>query len=267
MSRRLTLAKGVGVISGHNGEWLSVLAGAHGRFAILGDSEYAEKTADAMDQELEREAKGFRVALGVAGGELDVLRLAASVTHNCGDLDQGIGGWEDAPANARLDASRVRFHRLAHENRSPYGGTFPWAARLYRDAMATEGHRNYPLRQVKALRQDADLLLPLGPFLDEWGGIVAKHPKLTGEDRGETVAALVSGCRKVPNQKGYYRALAGFATASPRGFEEAAGTLPASVRKELRDLRKQMDIPRASFESMMRKRVGDLRYTGSSDAV
>jgi hypothetical protein len=45
--------------------------------------------------------------------------------------------------------------------------------------------------------------------------------------------------------------------ASQRNFEEAAERMPAASRKELRDpeLRRQTAIPRASFESRMRKMV------------
>jgi len=267
VSRRITVVEGAGPVSGHNGEWLSVVAGAHGRFLSLGDAEYAQKTAAAIDDELSRESSGFQTALALPGAELDVLRLAASLTHNCGDLDQGIGAWSDSTgAHSAEDGpwslSRSRFHRLAHENRTPYGGVFQIAARLYRDVMAAEGHRHYPLRRVRALRQNPGLLLPLGPFLDDWGGIVATHPLLASADRAEVLAALVSGCRKVPNQLGYYRALAGFAATAPRTFENASASLPATAAKELRDLRKQIGVPRASFESMMRKKVAAVRETG-----
>ena len=256
VSRRTTTVDSSGPISGHNGEWLSVIAGAHGRFLELKDVTYAEQTAAALDAELARQAAAFRAALSTPGAELDVLRLAASLTHNCGDLDQGISFWHSGETTHR---SLVRFHRLAHENRTPYSGTFQAAAGLYKDAMATEGHRHYPLRAVHALRRSADLLLPLGPFLDDWGALVASHPSLSAADRAEVLAALVSGCRKIPNQLGYFRALSGFASAPSAAFEDAAVRLPAALRKELRSLRKRIDVPRISFESMMRKKVACVR--------
>ena len=84
VSRRITFVPGFGEISGHNGEWLSVVAGAHGRLAALGDREYAEKTSAAIHAELEREAAGFRAALDSPGAELDALRLAASSRASSG---------------------------------------------------------------------------------------------------------------------------------------------------------------------------------------
>ena len=243
-------------VSGHDGEWMSVMMGAHGRLLSLGDTEYADKAAEAVDTELWREAEAFRLALLKPGREIDTLCLAASLTHNVGDVDQGISFWD-----SRYPASRERFGRLAHENSRLYGGWFHLAAELYRTAMAAEGHRNYPLRGVKALRRTAELLLPPSPFLDDWGALLATHPSLNNSERAEVMDALVKGCRKIPGQLGYYRALAGFAAASQRTFDAVAQLLPAASRKDLReaDMRKQLAVPRASFESAKRKQVEVLR--------
>ena len=257
VSTRWSSIQGSAPVSGHNGEWFSVLAGAHGRFIALGDAEYAEKMADAIDAELRREAELFALALRTPGLEIETLRLAMLITHNLGDLDQGITFWE----TSATAASRERFGRLAHENTRPYGGVLQWAARLYKENLAAEGHRHYPLRAVKPLRKSPDLLLPIGPFFDEWGGVVARHPGLDSEERGEVLDALVKGCRKVPNQVGYYRAIAGFQETNARNFELAAERMPAASRKELRDpaMRQRIAVPRRSFESALVKKVQAMR--------
>jgi hypothetical protein len=146
---------------------------------------------------------------------------------------------------------RERFER--------YGGAFGRAAALYRELLASEGHRNYPLRKPRALRSDPSLLLPIAPFLDEWGERVAVSPGLAEADRAEIVAALVEGCRKVSGQAGYYRALAGFARTHSRGIEapELAQHYPASVKRALRDaaLRQRLAVRRESFEASYAKRA------------
>jgi hypothetical protein len=260
VSRRTTEAGSFGPVSGHDGEWLSVMAGAHGRFLQTGDSEWAELTGNAIDAELRRELAAFEWAIGTPGAELDTLRLAASVTHNLGDLDQGISFWEGRSA-AGVAESLTRFHRIAHENRAAFGGAFLRPTELYKKVLATEGHRNYPLRAVKPLRQSPDLLLPLGPYLDDWGGVIGSFPGLSTADRSEVLDALIRGCRKIPGQQGYYRALAGFAERAPRAFEDAAALLPSSSRKDLRspEVRRLMAVPRASFESRLRKVVQGAR--------
>lgn len=257
VSTRWSGIPGHAPVSGHNGEWLSVFAGSHGRFLALGDDEYAGKMADAIDAELQREAAAFTAALRKPGLEIEALRLAMLLTHNVGDLDQGISFWE----GSQTAASRARFSRLAHENTQACGGVFQWAAKLYKENLAAEGHRHYPLRAVRPLRKSPDLLLPIGPFFDEWGGIVATHPSLDTDERAEVLDALVKGCRKVPNQVGYYRALAGFQQANARNFDLAAERMPAASRKEIRDpaLRRQIAIPRRSFESALVKKVIALR--------
>lgn len=252
LSRRYTEVSGVGPVSGHNGEQLSVLAGGLGQFLKRGDEEYAQKAAHAIEVELKREAVALRFTMSAKGHELDVLRCVAALTHNVGDLDQGISFW---PTMATHDAARARFARLAHENVTPYEGAFHIAARIYRKAMATEGHRNYPLRPVKPLRRSAEFLIPFSPFLDEWGAMLGIHPALDWDARAEVLAALIHGCRTIANQRGYFRALHGMSESLGGDFERVLRLTPASTRASWKDanLRKQIAVPKVSFESMMKK--------------
>jgi hypothetical protein len=77
------------------------------------------------------------------------------------------------------------------------------------------------------------------------------------EESHEVLAALVAGCEKVQGQQGYYRAIAGMRAASSSAFERATARMPNATQRLLRDsaLRKLIDVPRVSFESMMRKRA------------
>jgi hypothetical protein len=255
ISTRVTLDPELGPVSGHNGEWFSVASGGLGRYLQLG---MHDPFTGLIEAELEREAEAFRKALRTPGREMEVLQMTVSITHNLGDLDQGIGYWEGA---AKHSAQKQRFHRLAHENKTPFGGIFQHIANLYRDCLSAEGHRHYPLRPVKALRQSPALLLPLGPFLDDWGSVIGGSALLTDGDRAEILDALLRGCKKIENQLGYFRALAGWQSAHPKSFERAADGLPGSGKKLLREpeLRKKLAIPRRSFESSYVKRVEALR--------
>jgi hypothetical protein len=132
-------------------------------------------------------------------------------------------------------------------------GRFAPAVFIYQHTgLSAEGHRHYPLRPVKVLRRSPATLLPLCPFLDEWGAIVAQL-----DESHEVLTALVTGCQKVEGQQGYYRAIAGMRAASSGAFDRAAAHMPNAVQRLLRDssLRKLIDVPRVSFESMMRKRA------------
>lgn len=228
-------------VSGHNGEQWSAIAGGMGRLLELGDTISAEEARAAIEAEIDREQAVFDGAAAERDAELDVLRLSMTLAHNRGDLTQGMGFWKRTPLTAPI---------MDHLSER---GRFSLAVRIYQHTgLSAEGHRHYPLRAVKALRRSSATLLPLCPFLDEWGGVVAQL-----EECHEVLAALVGGCQKIPGQQSYYRAIAGMRAASSGAFDRAAARMPNATQRLLRgaELRKLVDVPRVSFESMMRKRA------------
>jgi hypothetical protein len=263
ISARRVDVDGCGLVSGHDGERLSVLCGGLIGLLVAGDVEEARALEDAIDAELLREAKAFETVARRPGRETDLLRLAALLTHNVGDVDQGLSAREGQRVGA---TQRQRFAALASERHERYAGTFGRAAAVYRVALAADGHRHYPLRDVRRLRSAPELLLPLAPFLDDWGARLATWPGLDTQARAEAIAALVEGCRKLQGQAGYYRALAGFHGAYPGGLDAASlqNALPASVRRELRgsDLRQRIAVRRESFESSLAKKARAILHMG-----
>jgi hypothetical protein len=228
-------------VSGHNGEHQSAIAAGLGRLLELGDVASAEEAQAAIEAEIDREQAVFDEAAAEPHAELDLLRLSMTLSHNRGDLTQGMGFWKKTPLSAPL------MEHLAAR------GRFALAVRIYQHTgLSSEGHRHYPLRPVKALRRSPATLLPLCPFLDEWGSVVAQL-----EESHEVLAALVVGCQKVKGQQAYYRAIAGMRAASSGAFERAATRMPNSAQRLLRsaEMRKLIDVSRLSFESMMRKRA------------
>lgn len=228
-------------VSGHNGEQWSAIAGGLGRLLEVGDTAAAEEAQAAIEAEIDREQAVFDALAREPGAELDLLRLSMTLAHNRGDLTQGMGFWKRTPLTAP-----VQEHLSTR-------GRFALAVRIYQHTgLSAEGHRHYPLRPVKVLRRSPETLLPLCPFLDEWGATVARL-----EERHEVLEALVSGCQKVQGQQGYYRAIAGMRAAGGGDFDRAAVRMSNGAQRLLRsaELRKLVDVPRASFESMMRKRA------------
>jgi hypothetical protein len=228
-------------VSGHNGEHWSAIAGGLGRMLELGETAAAEEAKAAIEGEIAREQAVFDQAAAEPGAELDLLRLAMTLAHNRGDLTQGMGFWKKTPVTLPLI------------NHLTTRGRFDLAVRMYQDTgLSAEGHRHYPLRPVKALRRSPATLLPLCPFLDDWGAVVAGL-----EESDEVLAALVLGCQKLKGQQGYYRAIAAMYRTSPDAFERAAARMPNATQRLLREaeMRKSIGVPRISFESMMRKRA------------
>ncbi|MCL4821270.1 MAG: hypothetical protein KJ067_19200 [Vicinamibacteria bacterium] len=251
--------EGEGFVSGHDGERLSVLCGGLVACRQAGDDSLARTLEEAVEAELWREARAFEALAARRGREQELLALAALLTHNAGDVDQGLGSRE---AKRHAAADLERFGDLAGRGPQRYGGAFARAAALYRELLAAEGHRHYPLREIRALRSDPELLLPLGPWLDEWGAKLATWPAWDDPARAEVLAGLVDAARKVRQQQGYYRALAGFDAAFPGGLAGSRMTraLPARVQRELRDseLRKRVAVRRESFESGLAKRAREI---------
>ncbi len=237
-------------LSGHDGEWLAVLIGA-----LLatqpGEEELGQRLEAGIEEELQRQARSFQSLQARPGSELDVLRAAAILSHNAGDVDQGLSlAGEASPWHAR-------WALLSHQGRTRYSGALLTAGRIYKATLASEGHRNYPLRQARCLRRHAELLLPISPFLDRWGGVVASHGALSTDDRVAVAGQLLEGCRTIPGQLGYQRALSGLIEAWPGGAAGLARQLPAAGRRQLErpELRKSLAVSQGSFESMMRKRL------------
>jgi hypothetical protein len=256
ISARVVLVEGVGPVSGHDGERLSVLCGGLMGMLALGRQADAAHFEEAVEAELAREARAFETLAGSRGREVELLNLCNALTHNVGDVMQAL---ERKGTRGIGEAQKLRFGELARERFGRYGGAFGKAAAVYRELLASEGHRHYPLREQKLLRASHELLLPLGPFMDDWGARLARWPKWSARERAAVVGSLLDGCRKVPGQEAYYRALAGFELAFPGGLEsrELVGEYASAAKRELKDaqLRRKLAVRRESFESSYAKRA------------
>ena len=258
ISSRYTEMAKVGPVSGHNGEMLGVLAGALGAFIRNKMSEQIEEVTSAIDAELAREAKEWNFTLDLVyrgkGFERQLLAIAGSLTHNIGDLDQGIGYWPKTP---EYEPFRTRFADYNHAHAAAYDGAYSRCLTIYKKLMASEGHRHYPLREVKALRQSPELLLPLGPYLDDWGGVIARSKTLADEDRRDVLSQLLQGCKKIAGQTGYYRAISGMAEQMGGRFAKLCDNLPKTSRVLLKDRKviSHLQTSKASFEGSMAKQI------------
>lgn len=221
VSKRVMFIDGQ-ALSGHDGEALGSLMGAWGAFLRLGDSKMASEVEQRVEDELAREASVFeKLCRSKPSPQADaaLLKVTAIVTHNVGDVDQGLSYWNNETATDAIKSLHHKFHRLSHERFDRFGGAFGRAKTVYAKLLSAEGHRNYPLREAKCLRQHTDLLLPINPFLENWGRVVATHPSLNHADRVSVVRQLLRGCDSsnrawcVPGQIGYYRAIYGVASA------------------------------------------------------
>jgi hypothetical protein len=248
----LVSARVIRDVSGHQGEWFSVRAGALGRALSIGADDLAKRLEAAIDDELARE---HAVLVDLATGDpLDLLRIVTTVAHNLGDLSRVVDAW---PTQATHAALRGKYTRLGHDKSERFGDAFVRAGVLNKAVMADENHRFLALRKPRGLRRSRELLLPIGPFFDDWGKTLAKSPALEERDRAEIVTALLELHESRPDQRGCLRALAAMNDNTSRGLNAFEHLLPARTRKLLSSgpLRDALKTPREVFEARMRKRV------------
>lgn len=232
VSARVVVADGEAPLSGHDGEWLSVRAGALGRVVELGHDAARASLTEAIDAELDREAR-IVTALVRRGPPLAALSAVTAIAHNLGDLSRVVAEWPRGAAHAELAA---RWLRLGHPDAPPaararFGDLFVKVGELNKRLTAQENHRFLALRGPKALRKDRSLLLPIGPFFHDWGRTVARHPALDHGDRAEVLGALLETHVRGATQEGCLRAIAGLHEATAGGVEALAPDVPARLRK------------------------------------
>ena len=83
-------------ISGHDGEWLGVMIGALGSFIKRNNIQRVKEIDEWIHNELQRESKAFNYLTSLKSSpqvDTAMLKLAAIMTHNVGDVDQGLSYW------------------------------------------------------------------------------------------------------------------------------------------------------------------------------
>jgi hypothetical protein len=240
-------------ISGHDGEWLSVRAGALGRALALGLRDEVVALTERIDAELDREDRAFADALDRGAAATTTLALATTLAHNLGDLSRVVDAWPKAVDSPVL---RQRYSRLGHKDGPKNRARFVLAGALNKELMALENHRFLALRKPRALRRGRDLLLPLGPWFDAWGETIARSALLDDGERADVVAALIELHQSSPEQNGCLRALAGMHRATRGGLPWYLAALPARLRKQATRgrIREAVDVLPEHFEARFEKR-------------
>jgi hypothetical protein len=244
-------------ISGHDGEWLTVWAGALGRALVIDDGVASDRCLSAIEASLERQAGVYRALERAPDPSRELVRACTVLAHNAGDLSRVVEQW---PRHPSVEAARARFMKLGHERGERFGGAFLRAGMLNKALTAIENHRFLALRAARGLRRARALLLPIGPFFDDWGEAVARSPFLEQPDRAEIVEALLQTHLRGEDQHGCLRALAGIHQHLGGGLDRLAPDLPARMRKLVTAgaVREAIKTPKAVFEA---------RYVAKSRAL
>jgi hypothetical protein len=224
-------------LSGHLGEWFTVSSAAYcalGQYPDPRAGEMRKLVYENIADEVRRHSEIFGSLWRANEGSAS-LKASANIAHNFGDLDRVMDMWELSPG----DPLRLEFYKLTAtpfdaDRKLRYLGRLWVAGELYKSeiegsSMALENHRHFALRKPKCLRQSPELRIPLGPFFDDWGRLVARTLAASdgapSERTFEVIEALWHGWERLPKTVGYGRALRGIGEVHPElGFEAQAKT-------------------------------------------
>ncbi len=220
------------VMSTHEGTWLSVAIGGYNALVKNKLPELAQQVADVILAEAEKEEK-LLLELQEKRDHVNFLRSTALMAHNFGDLDRVIDQWE-MPED---DSFRKRIYKLGHRLNDAQNPILVFAGQVNKEFLSVENHRHMSMRQAKCLRRSNKFLIPVGPFMDTWGGVLGSSKNLTLAEKGEIVCAFLEGFKRQDQALGYTRAYRGLVDALPNGLETLEQDIPFDVVQELKTSR------------------------------
>lgn len=240
------------VMSTHEGTWLSVAIGAYNALVKHKKTALADEVANVILAEIEKEEK-LLLELREKRDHVNFLRSTALMAHNFGDLDRVIDQWS-MPLD---DPFRKRIYKLGHELNENYSPILAYAGQVNKKFLSVENHRHMSMRQAKCLRRSYKFLIPVGPFMDDWGKTLGEAKELSLAEKGEIVAAFLEGFKRQDKAYGYARAYKGLVESLPRGLDTLEADLPYDVVAELRKsaFGKMAESSKEEFEEMFRNNL------------
>ena len=246
VSKRFVITESGKKLSGHQGEWFSIAMAAYG-VAVKKVHPFVPEVRNQIEasvrehEEALRELREKFLSDSTFIHAKNYLDGVAAVAHNLGDLNRVM----DSLELTDLDVLKRRLSNSREE--------FVLVGKLYKEFLANENHRHFPLRGPKCIRKSSQLLLNYGPFLDEWGAQIV--PLLNDGELREVAEALILGWKRlnpksIYTSQGYARALAGMVSVFPRGRADLESLLSPLLKKELNEggLRTLMGISRNQYE-------------------
>ena len=240
------------VLSSHSGEWFSVATAAYASTREC-DPLLAMRVRELIEFEVTRHAKIYLEFRKIRDGA-GMLLAAGLVAQNLAELDRAIEGWKLGVGDPLRDFA-YRCSQAEGIRAARFGGALSDAGRMHRELLASEYQRAAFPHLPRALRASPELLMPLLPFLDAWGGVVGTHSSLRREDVAATVDALFFAWEKMRGPEGKTittacpRAVVGILSAYPGGLDALAPLLSPVVERNLRAglFRGLMGVPEERF--------------------
>jgi hypothetical protein len=240
------------VMSTHEGTWLSVAIGAYNALMKNKLPKLAQDVADVILAEIEKE-ENLLLDLREKRDHINFLRSTALMAHNFGDLDRVIDQWQMSPE----DPFYQRIYKLGHNLNTQYSPILVYAGQVNKAFLANENHRHMSMRQPRGLRKSHQFLIPVGPFMDQWGQVLGETTLLSDVEKIEIIAAFYDGYTRQDLAYGYARAYRGLIGALPMGLESLERDLPFDFYQTLKKSKFAIlaEQPKDEFEGMFKNKL------------
>ena len=189
------------VMSTHEGTWLSVAIGAYCALEKNNKTELAEEMAEVILTEIIKEQE-ILISLREDRDHINFLRAAPLMAHNFGDLNRVMDQWQMDPDGVFFK----RIYKLGHILNDNYDPILVYTGSVNKEFSSKENHRHMSMRQPRCLRKSNDFLIPVGPFMDDWGAKLGESQKLDLPEKAEIVGAFFEGYKRQDQALGYIRA-------------------------------------------------------------
>jgi hypothetical protein len=217
------------VMSTHEGTWLSVAIGAYNALVKNKKMTLAQEIADVILAEIKKE-QDLLIELREKRDHINFLRSAALMAHNFGDLDRVIDQWQ-MPQD---DPFRNQIYKLGHQLNPNYDPILAYTGAVNKRMLSVENHRHMSMRQARCLRRSYKFLIPVGPFMDEWGQTLGVAHNLSLAEKAEILVCFFEGFKRQDMAFGYARAYRGLLQALPDGLNTLLDYLAFDVVAEIK---------------------------------
>jgi len=217
------------VMSTHEGTWLSVAIGAYCALVKNKRADLATEMAELIIAEARKE-EALLLQLREDRDHINFLRAAPLMAHNFGDLDRVMIQWN-------MDGSDPFFKevfKLGHELNSSYDPILVYTGKVNKEFSSKENHRHMSMRQPKCLRKSSKFLIPVGPFMDDWGKTLGQSELLNDSEKAEIVAAFYEGYKRQDQAFGYIRAFRALTKELDQGLSTLEQYLPFDLLAEIK---------------------------------
>lgn len=242
------------VMSTHEGTWLSVAIGAYCALVKNKKTELASQMAEIILSEIKKE-ENILIQLREDQDHINFLRAAPLMAHNFGDLDRVMVQWE----MDENDLFYKKIFNLGHKLNSDYDPILVYTGKVNKEFSSKENHRHMSMRQPKCLRKSYKFLIPVGPFMDDWGHTLGSSDNLSLGEKAEIVSALFEGYKRQDQAHGYIRAYKSLLSEMEDGLNSFEQDLSYDLMSEIKKSKftKLSSISREEFEADYAKRLSE----------